>query len=108
VYKNGDKYSGNFENNHEIGYGEFENHQGSIFFGTFPSGFGLWKILDGDEQIGYFRNRIAYGYGQLIQPKFIYKGNFINDELHGFGELIIPGGENFIGYFEGSQKNGFG
>jgi hypothetical protein len=25
VYKNGDKYSGNFANNKEIGYGEFQN-----------------------------------------------------------------------------------
>jgi len=40
--------------------------------------------------------------------KFIYEGDWVEDEKEGFGKEIFPDGTGFEGEFEKGKKNGIG
>ena len=39
---------------------------------------------------------------------FSYRGNLVNNEIHGYGVFKWPDGRHYIGDFSNSQMHGFG
>ena len=87
-FNNGDTFLGYFnENNKKEGYGEYIKNNGFIYKG-------LWK----DDKIG--------DYGLFIDPDGnYYKGNLINGEANGEGEMLINSKIKFIGNFNDNLPN---
>ena len=87
-FNNGDSYQGYYnENNIKDGFGIYIKSNGFIFKG-------LWK----DDKIGE--------YGLFVDPEGNYfKGNLINGEANGEGELMINNKMKYIGNFNKNLPN---
>jgi len=87
-FNNGDSYQGYYnENNIKDGFGIYIKSNGFIFKG-------LWK----DDKIGE--------YGLFVDPEGNYfKGNLINGEANGEGELMINNKIKYIGNFNKNLPN---
>ena len=68
-----------------------------------------WKIFDDCEYFGEENFESSpHGLGILINPKFVYEGNFDTGLKSGFGRMIKNDGEMFLGDWESNMRNGFG
>ena len=87
-FKNGDTYQGYYnENNKKEGFGIYIKNNGYIYKG-------LWK----DDNIG--------DYGLFIDPKGnYYKGDLVNGEAEGEGEMLINNQIKYIGNFSKNLPN---
>ena len=87
-FKNGDTYQGYYnENNKKEGFGIYIKNNGYIYKG-------LWK----DDQIGE--------YGLLIDPQGnYYKGDLVNGEANGEGEMLINNKIKYFGNFSNNLPN---
>ena len=113
----------------DLGNGDF--YEGGVFEGKFQ-GKGILRLLSkGIQYDGEWENNLRQGKGVETWSdgrKFVgtfkddskvygdfyfadgstYSGNFVNNELSGFGVLICPGKYNYTGSFMGSLKHGKG
>ena len=66
----------------------YEGHFNCNYF----DGYGRFREEDGWEYEGFWRNGMKNGYGQFKQldgdDEFVYLGQFLNNEKHGYGELV--------------------
>lgn len=72
---------------------------------------GCCKMIlpSGDHYFGQFWNRKKHGKGILTMINGdLYKGDFENDEMEGYGEYKHENGDNYVGEFKKSKRNGRG
>ena len=102
------KYSGKFENDVFSGNkGVLCDEKGNIYEGDFVNGkfegYGHYKMSNGDNYIGQFKNGYFEGKGQLTDKKGnVFNGNFVRGQKDGFGLIVKSNGETI----EGKYKNG--
>ena len=102
------KYSGKFENDVFSGNkGVLCDQKGNIYEGDFVNGkfegYGHYKMSNGDNYIGQFKNGYFEGKGQLTDKKGnVFNGNFVKGQKDGFGLIVKSNGETI----EGKYKNG--
>ena len=102
------KYSGKFENDIFSGNkGVLCDEKGNIYEGDFVNGkfegYGHYKMSNGDNYIGQFKNGYFEGKGQLTDKKGnVFNGNFVRGQKDGFGLIVKSNGETI----EGKYKNG--
>lgn len=82
-------YKGNLENGIPTGQGEYHNDNESIYSGEFKNG----KLN---------------GKGIQIIGEYRYEGNFIDNELTGYGKLFTNGKLQYEGEFVNTVENGEG
>ena len=99
VYKNGDRYEGNWKNDKKEGKGTYYfTQKGDIYKGYFlndyPNGKGIYYYKNGDRYEGMFKDGkkdgeciFTYANGGR------YKGSFKNDEKDGKGEYKNQNGQ---------------
>ena len=102
------KYSGKFENDVFSGNkGVLCDEKGNIYEGDFVNGkfegYGHYKMSNGGNYIGQFKNGYFEGKGQLTDKKGnVFNGNFVKGQKDGFGLIVKSNGETI----EGKYKNG--
>ena len=102
------KYSGNFKNDAFSGNkGILCDEKGNVYEGDFVNGkfegYGHYKMSNGDNYIGQFKNGYFEGKGQLTDKKGnVFNGNFVKGQKDGFGLTVTNKGETI----EGKYKNG--
>ena len=102
------KYSGKFENDVFSGNkGVLCDEKGNIYEGDFVNGkfegYGHYKMSNGDNYIGQFKNGYFEGKGQLTDKKGnVFNGNFVKGQKDGFGLIVKSNGETI----EGKYTNG--
>ena len=102
------KYSGKFENDVFSGNkGILCDERGNIYEGDFLNGkfegYGHYKMSNGDNYIGEFKNGLFDGKGQLTDKNGnVFDGDFVKGKKEGFGVIITNKGEKI----EGKYKNG--
>ena len=79
IFKNGDKYSGQFYRGKRTGEGKLEFVDGRVYEGTFKE------------------NEFS-GIGNLETKDFIYEGGFLDGKIHGKGEITIK--ESYVQEFK--------
>lgn len=89
IYKNGDKYIGEFKNSIPHGRGVYYNKDGSMYRGPFVNGrrqgYGTFTWPNGDKYIGEYRNNMRHGEGIYTfsdgtQQKGIWRdGTFVEE-----------------------------
>lgn len=87
IYKNGDKYIGEFKNSLPHGRGAYYNKDGSMYKGPFVNGkrqgYGTFTWKNGDKYIGEYKNNMKHGegiytYANGTQKKGIWRdGTFV-------------------------------
>lgn len=125
IYKNGDKFTGQFERGHRKGQGKFVPKTGRILEG-FWEGYDLMgnpklkyerkagdtdstqKYANGDVYIGRLKNGKRHGYGtyhygpKSKTPGQKYVGEWRNGQKYGTGTVTLANGE----VLKGTSKNG--
>ena len=102
------KYSGKFENDVFSGNkGVLCDEKGNIYEGDFVNGkfegYGHYKMSNGGNYIGQFKNGYFEGKGQLTDKKGnVFNGNFVKGQKDGYGLIVKSNGETI----EGKYKNG--
>ena len=102
------KYSGKFENDLFNGNkGVLCDEKGNIYEGDFVNGkfegYGHYKMSNGDNYIGQFKNGFFDGKGQLTDKKGnVFNGNFVKGKREGYGLIVNNKGETI----EGKYKDG--
>jgi len=97
------------------GYGIEKYNDGSIYKGNYAQdlkeGFGellLKKEKNISEYKGEFKNGKIWGKGKFkFDEKKIYDGEWINNEISGFG-ILTENNIKHIGYFSHDKKEGYG
>jgi hypothetical protein len=90
TFNNGDKYTGDFENNwfHGVGLFEWSNGDVYVYIGDFDeglrTGFGIYTRPSGDQ----------------------YEGDWLNGERHGYGIYTYPDGTTDKGMWKNNQFQG--
>ena len=84
TFRNGDIYSGDWENGNLTGQGTYKFSNGDVYIGEFKNngkkdGQGTYKYSDGDKYIGEFKN----------------------DKEHGQGTYTFANGDSYSGEFRG-------
>jgi hypothetical protein len=112
LYRNGDKYEGEWVNGKRHGIGNItfaeDNEKNRVSYsGGWEndqfSGQGLMIWKNGDKYEGQFENNSKNGFGLLsLSNGGTYVGHFGNNSYHGFGKLISAGGDTY----EGDWKDG--
>ena len=111
IYKNGDRYYGNFENGkkNKIGIYYFKKN-GAKYQGEWEdnkmNGYGKYFYPNGTIYEGYFKQNKRHGYGILITSKgdkyitFWKEGN-VSD----YGKIIYKDGKIYEGYINNYKKD---
>ena len=136
LYKNGDKYDGEWANDKYNGKGIYYFHDGSTYEGGYKddlkcgkgrykfasgnkyegnfendvfNGDGVFVFADGKKYEGQFKNGKMEGKGTFTMKGGIkYVGDFVNDNFEGHGVLTIKGQGTYDGEFKNGKKNGHG
>ena len=137
IYKDGEKYEGEFKDNKANGFGIFYREDGKVYKGEWKNGLaeGIGLISHGGQSEyqgefkdgykhgigihfyknfkyeGEFKNSICDGYGITLftNDKFQkYEGEWKNDEFEGYGILYYTDGSIYNGEFKKSKLCGFG
>jgi len=136
IHRQGEKYQGFFFENNYHGWGELIDKSGNIFQGQFNQGVlngkGERFSLEGNYYIGDFENFQKQGEGQEDSEFYIYRGgfkknkkngkgkiylkilkdsyegDFLDDNITGFGEYHWSNENTYIGEFHNGKMNGKG
>ena len=122
VFKNGDRYIGEWKNKSMDGMGMYIFHSPEpqliiIYFGDFQNGrfHGFGKLAEFHDNTGQMIYRGSWvdgkknhlGLHYYKHPHTFYFGEWINDLKSGEGKLIFQNGE-FNGMWQSDHRNGFG
>ncbi len=108
----GSKYSGNFVNDKEHGFGTLTHLDGRKYRGQFQDGdkhgYGIqvWptRTYDGEWAEGKFHGR-----GKLVwSTGATYTGQFLEGSYHGMGVYTWPSGKKYVGEWDRGRKHGHG
>lgn len=108
LFKNGDKYEGDFNESHLNGFGKYIDSFGNIYIGDFKddkfNGKGEFTRTDGTKYIGEFANGRRNGLGtQWYSETYKEKGKWENDrylEPAEFEDFVIAESYNFCTEFQ--------
>ena len=111
IYKNGDKYYGNFENGkkNKIGIYYFKSN-GAKYKGEWEnnkmSGYGIYYYPNGTIYEGYFKDNKRHGYGILTTSKGdIYKTIWNEGNVSDYGSIKYNDGKLYEGYIKNYKKD---
>lgn len=114
LYKNGDVYQGEIEENKRNGFGVFSSGKDEKRFyyeGGWEndrcSGFGEAEFVEGWYYSGNWLDNAFEGHGTLTAENFRYSGNWKGGKKNGFGTLLI-GESRFDGEFKDDRLHGEG
>jgi hypothetical protein len=112
VRENGAKLEGLWKSG-ELYKGRIIDNQGNYYEGKIKNfeanGEGTFKGVNGYQFIGFWKEGVYDGYGQLYYPdKTIFKGNFLVGEFNGAGIIRWPDEIVFEGQFNKSTIQGKG
>ena len=103
IYKNGDKYIGEYRNNKMWGKGTYYFSDGTIYEGEWVDnareGHGKMTDPDGSYYEGEWKNNQRNGYGKEVNRNGQYEGYFKFDEVRGEGKLTLISGDIIEGNF---------
>lgn len=72
------------------------------------SGKGKFLFEDDSVYEGELLNGKFHGFGVLTTKKFVYEGNWENNQKNGYGEYIYNDDWIFKGYYKNDKRNGEG
>tara|TARA_A100001011_G_scaffold304793_1_gene319217 strand:- start:1280 stop:3124 length:1845 start_codon:yes stop_codon:yes gene_type:complete len=109
LFKNGNRYEGEFLDSVIHGKGKFFYKNGEIYEGNFKAakktGFGKMTYEDGSEYSGEWLENLRNGQGEMMFSNGdIYKGEWLEDWEHGRGILTYHTGEKYAGLFQNGIK----
>lgn len=98
VWKNGDRYVGQWHNNNMWGNGCFQWAMGDVYEGQWVAGesdgYGMKTMCDGSIIKGTFRRGEAHGWAsKLFSCGDTYSGIFLHDRKDGYGSYSWGGGK---------------
>lgn len=107
-YTDGNFYKGEFLNGKKNGKGSFYLANGTFYEGDFKDDKlegNVWETLKQgvftwtEQKIyrGEWKNNTLTGFGVYSQPGKIYKGYFFDDKKHGYGIYLLDNNEIIIG-----------
>ena len=111
IYKNGDKYYGNFENGKKsrIGIYYFKKN-GAKYKGEFKEnkmdGYGKYYYPNGTVYEGYFKENKRHGFGILTTSKGdVYKTFWKEGDVSDYGKIFYKDGKEFEGFIKNYKKD---
>ena len=111
IYKNGDRYYGNFENGkkNKIGIYYFKK-SGGKYQGEWEdnkmNGYGKYFYPNGTIYEGFFKNNKRHGYGVLITSKGDKYITFWNEgNVSDYGKIIYKDGKVYEGFINNYKKD---
>ncbi len=114
----GRSYEGTFKNNTYDGFGKRTWGEGNIFLGSYKEGVceGTGIQLNQNYDIvyyGQFHECLAHGQGgsvlhHLDGKKTIKSGEFLENQLDGYGEAYYPSGSSYKGNWKRDMWHGYG
>ena len=104
---------GMWKNDKFSGWGRESRSNGDVFEGRYENGLlngkGIFLNSKRCKYVGDFRNTRRWGKGELTTDKFIYEGDFYNNQLHGNGRIkFLRDGIEYKGSFNYDKIEGFG
>ena len=119
TFTNGSEYEGIYDTGKWHGKGILIKRDGTRYEGGFKkgkfSGWGRLHTTDGGKYVGEFRNGVRSGQGHYIPPKSYwnrsnmkeeYKGNWLNDVMHGQGVYYVDQPEGWVKVRDGTWVYG--
>jgi hypothetical protein len=112
-HKDETKYEGQWQNDHQEGYGVETWGDGSRYSGLFRNGekalFGMYLFPDHSQYLGGWSSNSINGHGAYIgNDGRDYKGTWQNSVIHGIGKYTWPDTREYIGQYALDKKHGFG
>ena len=114
IYKNGDRYYGNFENGEKSKKGIYYfQKEGVKYKGEWKSnkmdGYGVYHYANGTVYEGYFKDNKRNGFGIITTSNGdVYQAFFENGNISEFGTIIYKDGRKYHGFMQDYKKNGSG
>ena len=85
------------------------NYLEGKYIDGYANGKGILGDLEGNQYIGDFIDSIRCGKGVLITDKFHYQGDFMNNMMHGYGNInFLVDGNEYEGQFKNNLIEGWG
>jgi hypothetical protein len=111
LYRNGDSYEGEFQENLKHGTGMFRWNDGRQYTGEYRNnqrhGRGVYVFPNGDRYEGEFEHNQRHGKGKFVFANgAFYDGEWKNSEYHGQGTAVDPYGVTVTGTFERGRTHG--
>ena len=106
-------FIGTWRKNNFTGWGRKINENGDCidakFINGMANGKGILVNKNRSKYIGDFLNSEKCGKGELITKKIYYKGDFWNNMMHGYGNIIfLNEGHKYEGQFKNNKIEGWG
>ena len=113
IYKNGDKYLGNFENGKKSKLGIYYFKNGAKYKGQWENnklnGYGIYYYANGTIYEGYFKDNKRNGSGILTTSNGdIYESQWENGNISCIGKIIYKDGKIYEGYIKNYKKDSCG
>mmetsp|Transcript_25195 Transcript_25195/g.83174 ORF Transcript_25195/g.83174 Transcript_25195/m.83174 type:complete len:129 (+) Transcript_25195:336-722(+) len=117
LFKNGDKYEGEFREDMQSGFGtHWTNVQGKLILqyrGSFwqgrRHGHGIFAYKDGGKYDGEWQNGKRHGEGRMnYTDGTVYEGMWENGKRHGAGTLFLANGDVYQVSQGGQREGGHG
>ena len=114
IYKNGDKYYGNFENGKKSKIGIYYfNKNGAKYKGEWQAnkmnGYGKYYYPNGTTYEGYFKENKRHGFGILTTSKGdIFKTFWNEGNVSDYGKIFYKDGKEYEGFIENYKKEIWG
>ena len=109
VYKNGDKYRGQWRNNRRNGHGTYTSKYNGKYMGNWKNGkfqgYGVHLSKDGDKYTGSFYNDYQDGQGTMIYSNGdMYEGKWEAGQRHGYGKMMYADGSTYEGMWKEGKR----
>lgn len=104
---------GTWRKNNFTGWCREIDNNGNYLEGKYIDGYangkGIMGDLYGNKYIGDFVDSIRCGKGELTTDKFYYNGDFMNNMMHGYGNIkFLLDGNEYEGQFKKNLIEGWG
>lgn len=109
----GTQYSGRYANGKKSGIGQL-HFKTFTFLGKFdndqPASKGIYEYNNGEIHKGEFKNQKLQGFGVIQNTKTgaVLRGDFVEGNLHGYGQEIVSPDLYYEGNFKNGVKEGLG
>lgn len=113
IYRDGSKYTGDWQNGAKHGRGVLEYESGGYYNGQWQNdskhGVGVYTWPNGNVYRGaFYRNRMTGTGKKNYKSGDKYIGDFVNGKRQGTGTYTWKDGSSYVGEWAADQRNGFG